>query len=135
MPTKIFKSYWFWIIVSIVIIIVLLVIYNNYSKSINTSSTKTSPAVLFPLKLGSTGLEVLNVQKYLNQNNNCGLKEDGIMGQDTVDCLNDILNVTEVDQNSYQNIILKNVDTQAISNALNDFTTGLAQDLSGWKKV
>ncbi len=132
MIRNIHKSYMFWIIVAIVILVVILLVYNSKKKSKTNSTTQV--ASVFPLKLGSHGVEVLQVQKYFNTNNNCGLKEDGFMGQDTVNCVHDIWNVTEIDGNTYQNRILAdNTINSSLSLAeqANQTITGL---FSGWRK-
>ena len=133
MIRNIHKSYTFWIIVAIVIIVIIALIYSSKSKS-KTTSANTQVASVFPLKLGSHGAEVLQVQKYFNTNNNCGLKEDGFMGQDTVNCVSDIWKVTEIDGNTYQNRILADNtinSTLSLAEQANQTLTGL---FSGWRK-
>lgn len=83
------------------------------------SKKSTQPVSKWPLKLGSSGLEVKDVQNYLNYYNNCNLKVDGIFGLSTEKCVKDVFNVSQIDQNSYNNVIGKGILAMSLNIAIN----------------
>jgi peptidoglycan hydrolase-like protein with peptidoglycan-binding domain len=70
------------VIVSIVVIATILYFVLKKKDTPSSEVPATNPSA-FPLKKGSTGPEVIQVQKYLNQKYSAGLAVDGIWGPKT----------------------------------------------------
>lgn len=71
------------------------------SSSASTSAASVGASV-FPLKKGSTGPEVKQVQKYLNQKYNAGLATDGIWGPKTDAAVTQYLQRDNISSDIYQ---------------------------------
>ncbi|MDD5358575.1 MAG: peptidoglycan-binding domain-containing protein [Candidatus Nanoarchaeia archaeon] len=67
------------IILSILIVIVVFLALKTRKKAI-PGTKEIIPDDIFPLKYGSTGKAVMDIQAYLNKKYNSGLDVDGIFG-------------------------------------------------------
>lgn len=124
------------VLFAIILIVILIIIIYLINSSYNKKQGIQPKVQSWPLKLGSSGAEVLNLQKYLNWKNNCGLKEDGQYGLETQNCVQDIYGVTEVDQTSY-NQFDNELNQYLASNILANASMSINDTLSalGWKVV
>lgn len=72
------------IIVVVLITLIALSLWLIFRKPVTkTIEGKTAPIIKFPLKFGSSGYGVSQVQKYLNQKYSAGLRVDGDWGSNT----------------------------------------------------
>lgn len=60
----------------------------------------------FPLKFGSEGAEVENLQRFLNERSNAGLTVDGVFGNKTQTATQQYLGTLQVTESYYNSVIV-----------------------------
>jgi len=97
------SKYKVWIIIIVVLIVLISAIYYVNKKDDKQETVK----VIFPLKKGSSGEEVIQIQKYLLANNGKLPKYgvDGIWGSETDIAVISVLKVNEINESLYKSLI------------------------------
>lgn len=120
------KNKWVWIGLAVLIILLLIWAYYNYIKKpenpSDTNSYSGGNKNTFPLKYGSTGKEVSNLQAYLNTANTAGIGVDGIWGPETEAAVKKYLGRTEISKELYDELMRTKIEfLNFLPDALNPF--------------
>tara|TARA_Y100000592_G_C5442094_1_gene303983 strand:- start:248 stop:832 length:585 start_codon:yes stop_codon:yes gene_type:complete len=91
----------------------------NTPNTPSSPNTPTTPVSEFPLKRGSKGDKVKQLQRYLNINYSSGLVVDGDFGPKTQAALNTATGLSQVSESWYQNNVL-NVNIPTVTDRDND---------------
>ncbi len=103
--------------------IFIIVFLNKYFKKKLPMNTEGDPTTglpeeinttAFPLKLGSSGQEVKNLQMVLNQTRNTALAEDGSFGNATLTALQTHFGANEVSEVDYRANVLPYLDHNSL---------------------
>lgn len=116
--TKQTKKY---LIIAVIIIIIAVITYFVFfKKKQNAEVEEKEPEVkpdIFPLKKGSKGIEVLNLQKFLNFQTKppmAAIAEDGIFGDETESRLFEIQKTKEMPKMAYYSLVGKYIKSNPI---------------------
>lgn len=103
------KRNWVFVVISITVIVIIILMINKSKEENNLPVLDSGiPNPIFPLIEGSKGVEVSNLQKYLNSQGS-SLTVDGIFGPLTLVQVQRVFGRMLVSQIEYQDIILKNI--------------------------
>ncbi|MDD5358576.1 MAG: hypothetical protein PHX80_05475 [Candidatus Nanoarchaeia archaeon] len=127
---NVLKNKTFWLVITIIVItIVAIIMVAKYKKkkaiiamtaasiktsggtAIKTPAPSPSSSSVFPLKVGSEGPEVTNLQKYLNYFQKIkyptlpSINVNGAFGSDTDRVLKKILNISSMSKNLYDDTV------------------------------
>ena len=91
----------------------------NTPNTPSSPNTPTTPVSEFPLKRGSKGDKVKELQRFLNIKYSSGLVVDGDFGPKTQGALNTATGLSQVSQSWYQNNVL-NVNIPTVTDRDND---------------
>ena len=97
-----------WVLILIVLVVLTLVMITINKKRSEAVVTAGAPSGVFPLTEGSSGTEVMNLQKYLNTKGET-LVVDGKFGPLTRAAVQRVFGRMLIGQKEYEEIILKNI--------------------------